>query len=133
MDARVTVVLKGGILYCDDAMLDLRKRPLAAKLFELFLRSPAMSVTKDQVVEEVYGHLSPCGRTRRFSEALRHNAIKLVSRCRAMAELTFNGDSIRWIDWFVYDVDSQSWTLYRLRSMPKKSDFDDPSAYLRAA
>lgn len=115
MDSQADIYLKSGILVCGDRFLDLRNRPRAQKLFEAFLARPGQSMSKDQVVEEVYEMSYAGSRSKRFSEALRHNAIKLVSRCRAMAELSFNGEGRRWIDWFVYDPRLQSWKLTKLR------------------
>lgn len=119
MSHDVRIQLNSGVLVCNGRVLDLRNRPLAQRLFAAFLDRPSRCMNKDQVVEEVY-EISPKGRkSNRLNEALRHNAIKLVSRCRAMAELTFNGEGRKWIDWFVYDVHLQSWRLTEIRYLPK--------------
>lgn len=93
--------------------IDLVKKPLTLKVFQSFLDSPQWSRSKDELVEQIYGRLSRRTNQVRFSAALRHNVIKLVSRARALADREFNKGSIRY-EWFTYDPRKERWQLYHI-------------------
>jgi hypothetical protein len=95
---------------------NLGRRPTMQKLIEVFLRSPNITVTRDDLVKEIYGWQGIEGRSLRYLNSLSHNAVKMVSRARIVMKKTFSGEGKEYIDWFPYDAQRKEWQLFRMKS-----------------
>lgn len=101
---------------CNGARLDLTRRPLSLKLFQVFCEKDDMRLTRQELVEAVYDLKGKPLVTERHLEALYVNVVKLVSRTRILAAAYLGRGAGRGIEWFGYDAETKVWSLYRLRS-----------------
>jgi hypothetical protein len=104
------------MLYCDGRTLDLTRRPLTRKLIRAFLARPEQFISRKELVDIVYGNFDIANKSTRFSDALKQNITKMVSRVRALTEDAFNRPGIPWIEMFVYIPDEEGWCFYRLKN-----------------
>lgn len=94
-------------------------KPLTRKLLQAFLSSDSLSLTKQELIQQVYLDESSLGPSfpvsARFAESLYQNSLKLLSRARVSFSKVFTSDFFGFdVDWFVYDSKRQTWKLYRV-------------------
>jgi hypothetical protein len=100
---------------CNGATLDLARRPLTLRLFQVFCDAPGLTLPRDEVVRQVY-KLGPIGeRSARLQESAFNNSVKLISRARILAARSLSQGVGHGVEWFVYDQEQRVWSLYRLR------------------
>ena len=109
-----TINLYRNNITCDGITIPLAGKGRAIELFKAFIRRPMHSFTREELIAEIYGKKTWAPRTHRMDLALTQNAIKLISRTRALAENTLNTGQTKWIEWFCYDVERRAWSFYRL-------------------
>lgn len=109
------IFVRSGRVYCDGRVLDLARRPLMLKLFQVFCRNPNHEVGRHELVDEVYGEFELGARSSRLRESLHHNIVKLLSRARRLAEKNFGGKGMPF-EWFLYQPQRQVWQLFRLKN-----------------
>jgi hypothetical protein len=112
LDLPRIVVMDRRVL-CDGRTLDLARRPLTLKLFELFVSAEKEVIQRDALVAALYG-VEADGHSDRYAQSLLGNAIKLVSRARAVAASVLTGPEHAGLEWFPYDHERMCWSLYRL-------------------
>ncbi len=119
-DVKLTLLPKiqvfGQGVVCNGARLDLARRPLSLRLFELFCEKDDMRLSRAEMVEGIYCLKGKPLVSERHLEALFVNVVKLVSRTRILATAYLGRGAGRGIEWFGYDAETKVWSLYRLRS-----------------
>lgn len=119
-DVKLTLLPKiqvfGQSVVCNGCRLDLARRPLSLKLFRLFCEKDDMRLTRSELVDGIYDLAGKPLLSDRHREALFVNVVKLVSRTRILAAAYLGRGAGRGIEWFGYDAETKTWTLYRLRS-----------------
>ncbi len=98
---------------CDGLTLDLARRPLTLRLFQLFVEADGEMIQRDDLVSRLY-EIDASHHSERFVESLLGNAIKLISRSRALAGACLTGRQHVGMEWFPYDQERKCWSLYRL-------------------
>ncbi|TWW09912.1 hypothetical protein E3A20_09590 [Planctomyces bekefii] len=96
--------------------LDLSRRPLMIRMFRIFVEKPGQWVTREELVERVYGISTTGDRSVRFLGSVKTNSVKLVSRARLVTGKFLETHGGEAFEWFVYDGDRRAWTLVRHRS-----------------
>lgn len=104
-------------IYNGELCLDLATRPLTMQLFELFFYSPNWTLSKNELVEGLYGIEAMKNVSKRLQDSRVANSVKLISRARQLAyqELT-TSEQMSQVEWFGYD--GENWSLFKW----KKSD-----------
>lgn len=119
-DVKLTLLPKiqvfGQGVVCNGARLDLTRRPLSLKLFQVFCEKDDMRLSRPELVKAVYDLDDKPLVSERHLEALYVNVVKLVSRTRILATAYLGRGAGRGIEWFGYDAETKVWSLYRLRS-----------------
>lgn len=119
-DVKLTLLPKiqvfGQGVVCNGARLDLTRRPLSLRLFELFCEKDDMRLSRAEMVEGIYDLKGKPLVSERHREALFVNVVKLVSRTRILATAYLGRGAGRGIEWFGYDAETKVWSLYHLRS-----------------
>jgi len=100
---------------CDGLTLDLARRPLTLRLFQLFVEADGETIQRDHLVTRLY-EIDAAHHSERFIESLLGNAIKLISRSRALAGSCLTGRQHVGMEWFPYDQERKCWSLYRLHN-----------------
>jgi hypothetical protein len=97
--------------------LDLSSRPLSRSVFEILMREPANSIDRWELVEKIYGPVSK--KSDRLAKSVTQNTVKLISRCRRLAESAFGTQigQMR-IRWFPFDEQWQGYKLYEAFFVP---------------
>lgn len=119
-DSRLTLLPKIQVLgqgvVCNGSRLDLTRRPMSLKLFQLFCEKDDLKLSRADVVRGIYDLQGKAYVSERHMEALFVNVVKLISRTRILAAAYLGRGGGRGIEWFGYDSESRIWSLYRLRS-----------------
>ncbi|WP_132324017.1 hypothetical protein [Pseudobacteriovorax antillogorgiicola] len=96
-----------------DIMIPMSHRPKTAQLVRIFFEQSEHFLSKDQMIELVYGRsmgsLSP-----RMKQSLHQNLIKLVSRSRTFLTEACRMKGADHIKWFYFDREIQKWALYHV-------------------
>lgn len=100
---------------CDGLGLDLVRRPLTLRLFQIFVEAEGEQIHRDDIVGRLYD-INASQHSERFLESLLGNAIKLISRSRALAGACLTGRQHIGMEWFPYDQERKCWGLYRLHN-----------------
>lgn len=111
---RITIANKN--LSCNGVDLDLHRKPLTLKLFQIFLSDHSDHWERDQLVKALYSHINWDSSSRRMKTTMRQNTVKLISRSRLLAEQTFNAAGLNWLEWFNYNAEAGTWSLYRIKN-----------------
>jgi hypothetical protein len=119
-DVKLTLLPKihvfGQGVVCNGTRLDLTRRPLSLKLFQIFCEKDDMKLSRQDLVEGIYDLKGKPLVSERHREALYVNVVKLVSRTRLLASAYLGRGAGHGIEWFGYDAETKQWSLYRLRS-----------------
>lgn len=99
---------------CNGRALDLARRPLALRVFEAFLAAPSASLSRDEVVAIVYPGWREAPRTERYEHSCIGNTVKMLSRCRQLAQHALSNGSCAGLRWLPYDAETRTWSLYAL-------------------
>ena len=105
--------LDGHKLCCNGLTVDLTRRPLMRKLFQLFCESPSGLVRREQVERHVYGVSEADPVSDRMRECMQQNVIKLISRARSLLEAHFKAEGVEWI---CIDHEAGGWRLAKVVS-----------------
>lgn len=116
-------VEKGGYVLFGDQCLDLSSKPMTFMVFDALVNGRRNSVHKQDLVECIYGSISQ--KSERMRRALRHNTVKLVSRCRLLAEASFGSttEGLR-IRWMPFDHQKQVYRAYEASFTAKTRPLD---------
>ena len=109
------VRLEHFMVYCNQACLNLSRKPTTMRLFEVFCSAPHYECSSNELIAKVYRIFDLNQRPERFVESLHCNLIKLISRARSLASRHLSKAAANGIEWFVYDQERKIWALYRLR------------------
>jgi hypothetical protein len=101
---------------CNNTSLDLARRPMTLRLFEVFCNAPNHERSRDDLLMEVYRIKDLNSHTERYVESVYNNGVKLISRARILATTHLSFAVSHGIEWFVYDQERKIWCLYRLRN-----------------
>ncbi len=107
----VEVYAADGLVFCNDRVANLRRRPLCYRLFEAFAQSPGRGWSKAELMVEIYPVTKGMDCSDRMWRCLEHNLIKLLSRARLMAYRQLHNDLT--IDWFWFEPRVGKWFLFR--------------------
>lgn len=94
--------------------LDLSRRPLMLRLFQAFTSSPDGWMTRDDLLRRVY-RVRPEQHSERYVDSVMANAVKLVSRSRAVTAKFLATCAGPEYEWLAYDSDRRAWQLVRRR------------------
>lgn len=108
------VAVRDRRVFCNGAVLDLARRPLTLKLFEAFCRAKDQQLTREELLERVYLLGDIAKRSERYLESIHANSVKLISRARTLACAYLTAGPGSGVEWFVYDQDLKTWSLYRV-------------------
>jgi len=100
---------------CNGASIDLSRRPLTLRLFQVFCAAPHVERTREDLLTMIYRINDLATRSPRYVESVYNNAIKLISRARILAMTHLSYAVGNGVEWFVYDQERKTWCLYRLR------------------
>ena len=101
-------------VFVNGLALDLSHRPLMLRLFQAFAESRDGWLTREDLLLRVY-RVRVQQRSERYIEAVLANAVKLVSRARAVSASFLAQSGGPGYEWFVYDGDRKAWALVRER------------------
>ena len=101
---------------CNNSSLDLTRRPMTLRLFDVFCNAPNHERSRDDLLMEVYRIKDLNSHTERYVESVYNNGVKLISRARILATMHLSFAVSHGIEWFVYDQERKIWCLYRLRN-----------------
>ncbi len=108
---------ESGEIRFGEKRLDLSSRPLSRSVFEILMSEPANAIDRWELVEKLYG---PTWRkSDRLTKSVTQNTVKLISRCRRLAESAFGTQigQMR-IRWFPFDEQWQGYKLYEAFFVP---------------
>jgi hypothetical protein len=100
-----------GVFELAGRRLDLHDKPMTLELFKILYQEAQRGLSSLDLTERLYGSLAD--KSQRMSRSLRHNTVKLISRCRRLAESRFGSRfGCKRVRWFPYDPKRQSYSLY---------------------
>lgn len=84
------------------------------KLFKFFLNYPGTGHSLNELIENIYQISLSEKKTPRYTRALEHNMVKLISRTRHVANRAVNSSKSPWIRWFWHNKTLDKFYLYSL-------------------
>lgn len=103
---------------CLGRLLDLSRKPSVMQVFRAFCLSESLFVTSEHLLRHIYDLKDLGEYSERYLESLHNNVVKMVSRARIEANISFGRrDATGW-EWFAYDPYLKGWHFCRQR--PKR-------------
>ncbi|MFW7380106.1 MAG: hypothetical protein ACOH5I_14930 [Oligoflexus sp.] len=114
-----TIQLREGHLIVDGLIIPLLSRPKTLSLIEAFLTKPNLSLSRHEIIQQVYHHPRPEDLSPRLFFSCNQNILKLISRSRRLLEQATNCNlQNSWVEWFVHNESTKEWLLYRVHGQP---------------
>lgn len=120
------IAIKEKHLSIGTAKLSLVEKERARLLFEAIMKKPDLSITKFEILENVFG-LSKNAYLQKsplFKRSIGHNVIKLLSRCRIICEDLAKNQNLEEIDFFYHCKKRNRWSL-AVKHVAYKASFED--------
>ncbi len=105
-------------LSCGSYNVDLQTKPKILDVYQAFLRDEKFTLDRLSLVKAVYLMDDLSGLSQRQLTSLSLNVVKLISRARKIAKKHFDASLSPHlvVDWFPYDLNTKTWSLYRIRN-----------------
>lgn len=104
-------------LIWNSKVISMSDRPLMFTLAYALVKVGRDGLSKDEIMQVLYPHLELEGKSERYCNAKRHNAVKMMSRTRRALEVSWtdaDGNDFHWV-WF--DKQRQVWLLMQPKSL----------------
>ena len=101
------------VLRIGDQKLDLRRKPVTLQLIKAFVEAPQMRLTKDQLMQKLYGSDLMSSFSQRYVLGRMQNLVKLISRARKHLQGHFAFSNEFQAIWFVHDQLRDEWTFVK--------------------
>lgn len=100
-------------VHCGGNKVSMAEKPLLFKLFKIFIDSPGHSLSRDQLLAQIYPVMKNPDVSKRLKDTHAHNLVKLLGRARQIAEKNLCGDAN--CRWFVHDLRTGNWALREIK------------------